>query len=207
VTASWRVAGTYFESCNCDAVCPCRMVNGQRGGRSTHGICYGALSWRVEEGRAADVDLDGLAVAMVYRYDDDVSGSPWRLVLHVDHRATPPQHDALAAIFLGEAGGEHVSGLPWVRKAWESVAVRSSPVQIRHDGPRHELRIGDAAAVLATQRVETDADISCIVPGYERIGTELYADELSLHGDGFDDELRGTCAFVAPFDYASDARD
>jgi hypothetical protein len=206
-TSAWRVKGTYFESCNCDAVCPCRMVNRQRGGRSTHGVCYGALSWRVEEGRAGDVDLGGLAVAMVYRYDDDEPGSPWRLVLHVDERATREQHEALAAIFLGEAGGEHVSGLPWVRKACESVAVRSSPIEIRHDGDTHELRVGDAAAARATRPVENQAEISCIVPGYERIGTELYADELLLHGDGFDDELRGTCAFVADFDYAADARD
>jgi hypothetical protein len=199
----WHVAGTYFESCNCDAVCPCRMVGGVRGGRSTHGVCCGALSWLVERGRAGDVELDGLAVAMVYRYDDDEPGSPWRLVLHVDARATPAQHGALAAIFLGDAGSDRVSGLPWVRKACDVVAVRSSAIEIRHEGPGHELRVGDAAAVRATRPVETDEDVRCIVPGYERIGTELYADELLLHGDGFEEELRGTCAFVAGFDYAS----
>jgi hypothetical protein len=199
----WRVAGTYFESCNCDAVCPCRMVSGRRGGRSTHGVCYGALSWRVEEGRAGHVDLDGLAVAIVYRYDDDEPGSPWRLVLHVDAGATAEQRDALAAIFLGEAGGEHVSGLPWVRKACESVAVRSSPIEIRHDGSTHELRVGGAAAARASRPVEAQEDVSCIVPGYDRIGTELYADELCLEGDGFQDDLRGNCAFVAEFSYSS----
>jgi hypothetical protein len=199
----WHVAGTYFESCNCDAVCPCRTVSGRRGGRSTHGVCYGALSWRVEEGRAGGVELTGLAVAMVYRYDDDEPGSPWRLVLHVDERANQEQHEALAAIFLGDAGGEHVSGLPWVRKACESVAVRSSPIEIRHDGSTHELRVGDAAAVRSTREVEAQEDVSCIVPGYERIGTELYADELRLDGDGFHDDLHGTCAFVAAFSYSS----
>jgi hypothetical protein len=183
------------------------MVGGRRGGRSTHGVCYGALSWRVEQGHAADVGLDGLAVAMVYRYDDDEPGSPWRLVLHVDARAAPAEHQALAAIFLGDAGGDHVSGLPWVRKACDSVAVRSSAIEIRHDGSEHELRVGDAAAVRATRPVETHEGVSCIVPGYERIGTELYADELSLRGDGFADELRGTCAFVADFDYASSGRE
>jgi hypothetical protein len=207
VTRRWRVAGTYFESCNCDAVCPCRMVNRKRGGRSTHGVCVGALSWSIDEGGADDVDLTGLSVAMLYRYDDDEPGSPWRLVLHVDERASPEQHDALAAIFLGDAGGEHVSGLPWVRKACDSVAVRSSSIEITHDGSTHELRVGDAAAARAARPVETEADISCIVPGYARIGTELYADELRLHGDGFAEELRGTCAFVADFDYASDAPD
>jgi hypothetical protein len=178
------------------------MVGGRRGGRSTHGVCYGALSWRIDAGRAGEVDLDGLGVAMVYRYDDDEPGSPWRLVLHVDERATPAQHGALAAIFLGEGGGEHVSGLPWVRKACDVVAVRSSPIEIRHDGSVHELRVGDAAAVRAERPVETSEDVGCIVPGYERVGTELYAEELRLHGDGFENELRGTCAFVTDFAYA-----
>jgi hypothetical protein len=151
VTDTWRVAGTYFESCNCDAVCPCRMVSGTRGGRSTHGLCFGALSWAIESGHAGDVDLAGLAVAMVIRYHDDEPGSPWTLVLHVDERATREQHELLRAIFLGEAGGEHMGGLPWVRKAVESVAVRSSPIEIRHEGGGHELRVGSSAELRATR--------------------------------------------------------
>jgi hypothetical protein len=201
VTGPWRVAGTYFESCNCDAVCPCRTVSGRRGGRSTHGVCLGALSWRIDEGRTGELELGGLSVAIVYRYDDDDPGSPWRLVLHVDDRATPEQHEALAAIFLGDGGGEHVSGLPWIRKAADLVGVRSSRIEIRHAGSAHQLTVGGAATVRATRPVEIAADVSCIVPGYDRVGTELYADELTLGGDGFDAELRGTCAFVADFDY------
>jgi hypothetical protein len=200
VTDTWRVAGTYFESCNCDAVCPCRMVSGTRGGRSTHGLCFGALSWAIESGHAGDVDLAGLAVAMVIRYHDDEPGSPWALVLHVDERATREQHELLRAIFLGEAGGEHMGGLPWVRKAVESVAVRSSSIEI-HDGGGHELRVGSSAELRATRPVETSDSISCVISGYERIGTELYADDLVLHGDVVDAELHGNCAFVADFEY------
>ena len=202
MTGPWRIAGTYFESCNCDAVCPCRMVDGVRGGRSTHGECFGALSWAIEAGHAADLDLAGLSVAMVVRYHDDEPGSPWRLVLHVDERATAGQHEALAAIFLGEAGGEHMSGLPWVRKACESVAVRSSPIAISHEGGEHELHVGPSATVRARRPVAPDQEISCVISGYERIGTEMYADELILQGDDLDAELHGNCAFVADFEYA-----
>ena len=37
----WRIRGTYFESCNCEAICPCRMpvllltTTGRRSGRVT----------------------------------------------------------------------------------------------------------------------------------------------------------------------------
>ena len=36
---SWSVSGSYYESCNCDAVCPCRRLNGKPGGDSTYGVC------------------------------------------------------------------------------------------------------------------------------------------------------------------------
>jgi uncharacterized protein DUF1326 len=53
------------------------MVDGVRGGRSTHGICFGALAWLVEDGHVGEVDVSGLAAVLVVRYDDDEPGSPW----------------------------------------------------------------------------------------------------------------------------------
>jgi hypothetical protein len=85
---SWRLQGTYFESCNCDAICPCRRIDGVPGGRSTHGVCMGVLSWLIEEGRADGTDLSGLAVALACRYDDDEPGSPWTWTLYLDERAS-----------------------------------------------------------------------------------------------------------------------
>src|SRR5438552_3345862 len=60
----WRIAGRYLEACNCDAICPCRTIAGVPGGRSTHGICYGALAWRVDEGEADGADLAGSAAVL-----------------------------------------------------------------------------------------------------------------------------------------------
>ena len=68
---SWRIRGSYFESCNCEAICPCRRVGGRPGGRSTHGICMGALSWVVTAGRAGASDLSGLGAVLSFRYSDD----------------------------------------------------------------------------------------------------------------------------------------
>ena len=102
---AWRVAGTYLESCNCDAICPCRMVDGARGGRSTYGLCLGALSWFVDEGRVGDVDLSRLGVVLASRYHDDEQGSPWTFALYVDERGDARQQEALALIFTGALGG------------------------------------------------------------------------------------------------------
>jgi Protein of unknown function (DUF1326) len=92
---SWRIRGTYFESCNCAAICPCRRVDGVAGGRSTHGVCMGVLSWLVDEGAADGIDLSGLPVALALRYSDDEPGSPWTWVLYLDARASQEQRAAL----------------------------------------------------------------------------------------------------------------
>jgi hypothetical protein len=31
----WTIVGSYFEVCNCEAICPCRRVGERAGGRST----------------------------------------------------------------------------------------------------------------------------------------------------------------------------
>jgi len=101
----WMVRGSYFEACNCEAICPCRRVGERAGGRSSYGICQFALSWQISQGRADGLQLDDLAVVMAGWYDDDEPGSPWRVSLYIDERASREQHAALAAIFLGRAGG------------------------------------------------------------------------------------------------------
>src|SRR5581483_592819 len=57
---SFRIRGSYFESCNCEAICPCRMIGGVPGGRSTYGVCHGVLSWAIEDGSVDAVDVSGL---------------------------------------------------------------------------------------------------------------------------------------------------
>ena len=74
------------------------MVGGVKGGRSTYGICFGVLSWLVSDGQAGEIDLTGLAAALVIRYDDDEPGSPWSFVVYVDASADAAQRDALEAI-------------------------------------------------------------------------------------------------------------
>jgi hypothetical protein len=204
-TLTWVVEGTYLESCNCEAICPCRRVGGVPGGRSTHGICMGALSWRIERGNADGLDLGGLAVALVCRYDDDEPGSPWRFTLHVDDRAGEEQRAALTGIFLGRSGGgPRVQGLPWVRKPATLLAVESSRIELEHRSERRFLRVADRVTLTIRGPVETDQTVSCIVPGHDRQGMELYAEELRVDDGAFEAEFRGNCAFTSGFSYRSD---
>jgi len=168
-------------------------VNGVSVERSTHGICFGVLTWRVEEGQAQGFDLAGTGAVMSYQYDDDEPGSPWTLVLYVDG---PTE---LADILLGRQGGAHIQTLPWVRKNNESVAVRTATI----DFGEGDVRVGKSIRLSATTPVVTDAQVSCIVPGHDRPGAELVSDEVLVRDGTFDFELHGTCAFTRDFEYTS----
>ena len=201
---SYRVHGSYFEACNCDAICPCRMVGSVPGGRSTYGECVGVLSWAIERGFAGEVALDGLAVAMVTRYHDDEPRSPWSFVLHVDERATSRQREALESIYTGALGGPRVMRLPWVRKPSTLLAVRSSAISLVEDGAARTLRVGGSVELAADEIVDPE-NVRCGIPGYEEPGVEMRAHTHRVDDDPFAWVLEGRCAFASRFDYAGDA--
>lgn len=173
------------------------MVGGVPGGRSTYGVCFGVLSWLINDGIVGDVDVSGLAAVLVCRYDDDEPGSPWTVALHVDRRGDDAQRTALETLFL-----EGLQNLPWIRKARHLIGVHVSEIAI--DGTT--VRVGDSISMRASQPVETELPVACGIPGYDRLGLELYADELIVHDEPFSWELSGNCAYESDFDYASGVR-
>jgi hypothetical protein len=156
--ALWRVAGSYFEACNCEAICPCRVTGGRAGGRSTYGICDFALSWLVADGAVGPVDLSGLAVVLAGSYSDDEPGSPWRVVLYVDERAAPAQRDALTAIFLGRAGGTTLRN--FAHAIGQVYAVRPARIDLDHHPDRPRFGVENVVAVSAAESVVTDEPVA-----------------------------------------------
>jgi hypothetical protein len=199
---SWRIHGSYFESCNCKAICPCRKINGVLGGRSTYGECLGALSWVIDEGHAADVSLDGLKVALATRYHDDEPGSPWSYVMYVDARGDTAQRDALENIYMGTLGGDALTHFPWAWKEANRVAVRPVEIDVSHEPRRQWLRIRDHVTVRIREAWAGPETVTCVIPGHEQSGEELIADELRVNDDPLHFEFRGNCGYSAPFDYA-----
>jgi hypothetical protein len=60
------------------------------------------------------------------------------------------------------------------------------------------------ASLRISGAVPTAQTVSCILPGHDRLGTELYAERLQVRDDAFADEFVGNCAFAAGFEYRSD---
>jgi hypothetical protein len=200
---SWRVRGTYLESCNCDAICPCRRIAGTPGGRSTHGICMGALSWRVQEGSWGGADLDGLAAVLAVRYDDDEPGSPWEHWLYVDERGDAEQRYALEQVFLGRAGGSTVEHFPWAWKASRLLGVSAARIEIDHTPTRGWFRVRDHVTVRVGGGVPGGETVTCVIPGHDRAGHERVVSELAVSGAGpLDFRYEGVCAYESTFDYS-----
>ena len=199
---TWDIRGSYFESCNCDPICPCRRIDGVTGGRSTHGICAGVLSWLIEQGDAEGTDLSGLPVALASRYSDDEPGSPWTWVLYLDAAATGEQRVALEGIFTGRLGGDAATHFPWAWKGSELVAVRPVEIDVDHTRRRQRLRIRDRVSVRIRDRYEGSETVTCVIPGHDRPGEELVTDELLIEDGPLAVNYRGVCGYGATFDYS-----
>ena len=199
---TWRIRGSYFESCNCDAICPCRRIDGVPGGRSTHGVCTGVLTWMIEQGEVDGVDLAGIPVAMAISYDDDESGSPWTWILYLDEGARPEQRAALEGIYTGQLGGDATVHFPWAWKESTLVAVRPVGIEVDHTRRRQWLRIRDRVSVRIRDAWAGGETVTCVISGHDRAGDELIADELVLEDGPLAISYRGNCGYGSSFDYA-----
>lgn len=205
--APWTLAGTYFEACNCEVICPCRVVGDASGGRSTEGVCEFALSWHIVRGAVGATDLSNCDVVIAGRFFDDpaVAGDrelgKFEVVLYLDEQADAAQGAALEAIFLGRAGG---STLENFAGAIDTVhAVRRARISLTHEPRRKRISVADRVRVIAREPVVSDEPISCGVSGHDHPGQEWIAGVMWVRETELDWEVTGKCSFAAAFSYHS----
>lgn len=204
---AWMVSGSYFEACNCEAVCPCRSQGGRDGGRSTYGSCDFVLSWAIRDGRADDVSLDGLSVVMVGRYLDDATLAAgqqlgvWEVVLYLDEGADDVQAAALEVIFLGRAGGTTLGN--FAAAIGKVHAVRSAAIRLDHVPGDQHVAVDHLVEVRARELVATVEPVSCAIPGHDHPGKEWIADVMRVDEEALRWEVTGRCAFATDFVYSS----
>jgi hypothetical protein len=201
----WSLRGTYLEACNCDPICPCRTIDGERGGRSTYGECLGALSWQIEEGAAGKVDLSGQRLVLASRYHDDEEGSPWSWILFLESRADEVQRDALTQIWTGRLGGTPQRQFPWAWKKSDLLGIEPVEIEIDHTPGRGWFRAGRSVSVRIREPFERQAEVTCVIPGHDRSGREVVAGEICVAERApLSFELTDRCGYEATFDYSSD---
>lgn len=194
--SQWRVAGTYYESCNCEAVCPCRRVNGKPGGRSSFRLCQFLLSWSVAEGHADGVDLAGRSVAMAGFYDSDETGSPWTVSLYIDQGADDAAFDALSAIFLGKRGGNVL----FTANIFDVIAVRRADIRLDHTKRRERISVREIASAEVEKLADYEGTVTCGISGHDHPGEESVS-RSRVMDQRLDWAYEGRCGFATGYDY------
>jgi hypothetical protein len=100
---SWQVSGQYYETCNCDFICPC--IPGQMAVMPSKGSCAFAMGFQVDRGTYGAVSLDGLGFIVLASVPGAMGKGNWSVGLVVDDRASADQREAITAIASGAAGG------------------------------------------------------------------------------------------------------
>ena len=99
----WKIQGEYFESCNCEVLCPCILSNLQT--PPTEGHCDVVLAFRIDKGNYGATDISGLTAVQALMTPGPMGQGNGTLAVYVDSRGTAEQRAALEAIFSGAAGG------------------------------------------------------------------------------------------------------
>jgi hypothetical protein len=135
---AWRMEGTYFESCNCDTICPCTWS--AFAARATNDRCRAVLAYNVASGDVEGVDVSGLSFALVIDAPPVMSDGGWRAGVYLDAAASPEQAAKLGAVVSGQMGGAPASLTPLIG---EMLGVTSAPITYTDNGRVHSVRIGD----------------------------------------------------------------
>jgi hypothetical protein len=134
---SWKLAGSYIETCSCDVVCPCTVSFALP---ATRERCKAILVFHVESGEVEGTDVSGLTVAALVDTPRVMSEGNWRLGVFIDAAASDEQAEKLGAVFSGTLGGPMSALGPLIA---ENLGVERAPIEVHEDGLRHSVRIGD----------------------------------------------------------------
>lgn len=195
---AWEVRGSFYEACNCEAVCPCRRHGDRKGGRSTYATCDLVLSWMIEDGHVDGRDLSGLSTVLVGSYSDDEPGRPWRVALFVDEHADEERRGDLAGVFLGRLGGDtHRLYGRWIE---EVAMVRPAAIGLVHEPGRWRIGVPTFVEVRSQAEAMTLGSVTGGITDHAP-GVELISDLLVVAAPPFEWNLRERCAFRSSFAY------
>jgi hypothetical protein len=198
VAQSWNLAGTYFETCNCDVACPCVFHS-----PPSLGQCTVLVAWHVDNGQFNGVALNDLNVALAVHTPGNMIQGDWQAALYLDDRATAGQKDALLRIFTGQAGGHPAMLVSFVT---QFLGAKSVPMEYQADGKRRSLRIpGVAEAEIEALSGQDGAEATisghplCIAPGHPAVVAK--SKRLSYRDYDFHWEISDRNGFYSPFTY------
>ncbi|MGH7089354.1 MAG: DUF1326 domain-containing protein [Stellaceae bacterium] len=136
--SAWSIEGQYFETCNCDFLCPC--VSSNLTAEPDNGDCKVALAFSIERGSKDGVRLDGVSFIVVACTPGAMAKGNWTVGLVIDERANAAQSDAILAIASGKAGGPMAHIAPAIGTF---AGVERRPIQFAADARRCSVSAGE----------------------------------------------------------------
>jgi hypothetical protein len=134
----WNLAGTYFENCSCDTICPCTWSG--LTAPATQERCKAMLAFHIDEGDVEGTDVGGLTFALVIDSPPVMADGGWRVGVVIDGAADDAQAAALGRVVAGELGGPPAMLGPLVG---EIVGVEQAPADWQMSDGRVAVRFGD----------------------------------------------------------------
>jgi hypothetical protein len=135
---AWKLSGTYFETCSCEVICPCTASLALG---ADYDRCKVTLVFAIKDGEVEGTDVGGLTVAAVADTPKVMTDGNWRIGTFIDSAASDEQADKLAAVFGGQLGGPMEALGPLIG---ENLGVERAKIEVREEGLRHSVTIGDA---------------------------------------------------------------
>ena len=135
---AWNLEGTYIETCSCEVVCPCTASLALG---ADYDRCRATLVFNVTQGEVEGTDVSGLTVAAIADTPKVMSEGNWRLGVFIDAAASDDQAEKLGAVFGGQLGGPMEALGPLIS---ENLGVERAAIEIREEGLRHSVKIGDS---------------------------------------------------------------
>lgn len=198
---AWQLEGTYFESCSCDAVCPCTWS--ALTARATLDRCRALLAYHVESGKVDGVDVSGLSFALFLDTPPVMSEGNWRVGVFLDDTASDSQAEQLGMVLSGQAGGPPAMLGPLIG---EMLGVEKARISYTDDGRGHHVSIGDAVDVGVRDFVAIEGqDPVRLANVFHPSNTTLTvapADAARLSTFGIDWGREGQSGFSAPFSWS-----
>jgi hypothetical protein len=136
---SWNLAGTFYENCSCDAICPCAWSNlAHKATRDD--FCRFALAFDVEDGQIESVDVSGRSFVMIGDTPPNMADGNWRVGVIIDDGADEEQVGKFGRVLSGELGGPPAALGPLLG---EFLGIERGSINIESDGKHHHIKVGE----------------------------------------------------------------
>jgi hypothetical protein len=193
---SWKLEGSYFESCSCETVCPCTASLALGADLE---YCRAVLAFNIQSGNVEGTDVGGVGCALVVDSPKVMSDGGWKVGLYISDAASDEQAEALGRVYSGALGGPPAAIAPLLG---EFLGAERAPMEFHEDGLTHSLKIGDAVDIEVEDVVpfgsETGEPVK-LTPVFHPAGDTLTISK-ATHAtvDAFGIAYEGRAGFSAP---------